>query len=112
MSAFTTASLAAQAAQAYAERGYGVLPLFPGEKRPHPRLTPHGLKDASRDPATLAGWWREVPEAGVGILPPEDVLVLDVDDPGAWESLRKEFPELEEAPRQRTPRGGVLFFLV
>jgi hypothetical protein len=47
----------------------------------------------------------------VGILAPEGVLVLDVDDPGVWETLRGEFSALEAAPRQRTPKGGVHVFL-
>ena len=95
----------------YARLGYAVLPLLPGEKRPHPRLVPHGLKEASQDPATLEAWWRSCPEAGVGLLAPEGVLVLDFDDPTAWEGLRQEHPALEAAPRQRTPKGGVHLFL-
>ena len=95
----------------YARLGYAVLPLLPGEKRPHPRLVPHGLKEASVDPATIARWWRACPEAGVGLLAPEGVLVLDFDDPTAWEGLRQGHPALEAAPRQRTPKGGVHLFL-
>nr|WP_242004018.1 bifunctional DNA primase/polymerase [Thermus thermophilus] len=91
--------------------GYPVLPLHPGEKRPHGGLVPHGLKEASQDPATLEVWWRSCPEAGVGILAPEGVLVLDFDDPTAWEGLRQEHPALEAAPRQRTPKGGRHVFL-
>ncbi len=97
--------------QRYVRLGYAVLPLVPGEKRPHFRLVPHGLKEASQDPATLEAWWRSCPEAGVGLLAPEGVLVLDFDDPTAWEGLRQEHPALEAAPRQRTPKGGVHLFL-
>ncbi|BDG21019.1 hypothetical protein TthSNM17_06810 [Thermus thermophilus] len=100
-----------RAAKDYAAQGYSVLPLAPGEKRPHPRLVPHGLKEASRDPATLEAWWRSCPEAGVGLLAPEGVLVLDFDDPTAWGGLRQEHPALEAAPRQRTPKGGRHVFL-
>jgi len=99
------------AALAYARLGYSVLPLVPGEKRPHPRLVPHGLREASLDEATIRAWWREEPRAGVGILPPEGVLVLDFDEPEAWEALRREYPALEAAPRQRTPKGGAHVFL-
>ncbi|AEG33442.1 Bifunctional DNA primase/polymerase [Thermus thermophilus SG0.5JP17-16] len=95
----------------YARLGYAVLPLLPGEKRPHPRLVPHGLKEASRDPATLEAWWRSCPQAGAGILPAPEVLVLDFDDPEAWERLKEEHPTLLEAPRARTPRGGVHVYL-
>jgi hypothetical protein len=98
-------------ARAYAHMGYRVLPLAPGEKRPHPGLVPHGLKEASRDLEALRAWWRACPWCGVGLLAPEGVLVLDVDEPGVWGELRGQFPALESAPRQRTPKGGAHLFL-
>jgi len=100
----------AKAALDYAAMGYSVLPLAPGEKRPYSQLVPHGLKHASRLQRQIERWWRDAPTAGVGILPPAEVLVLDLDDPGLWEKLRSTYPELEEAPRQRTPRGGYHVF--
>jgi hypothetical protein len=99
------------AAIGYARLAYRVLPLAPGEKRPHGGLVPHGLKEASRDVATLEAWWRACPGCGVGILAPEEVLVLDFDDPTAWERLKGEYPTLGDAPRQRTPKGGYHVFL-
>jgi hypothetical protein len=96
---------------AYAGLGYAVFPLTPGEKRPHGRLVPHGLKEASREEATITTWWRSCPRCGVGILAPEEVLVLDFDDPTAWERLKGEYPTLGDAPRQRTPKGGYHVFL-
>ena len=106
-----THSSALEAAVAYARLGYAVFPLTPGEKRPHGRLVPHGLKEASREEATITTWWRSCPGCGVGILAPEGVLVLDVDDPTAWERLKGEYPTLGDAPRQRTPKGGYHVFL-
>jgi hypothetical protein len=100
-----------EAAVAYAGLGYAVFPLTPGEKRPHGRLVPHGLKEASREEATITTWWRSCPGCGVGILAPEGVLVLDFDDPTAWERLKEEYPTLGDAPRQRTPKGGYHVFL-
>ena len=98
-------------ARTYSYLGYRVLPLAPGEKRPHPGLVPHGLKEASLEAATLEAWWRSCPRCGVGLLAPEGVLVLDVDEPGVWDALRGDYPALEAAPRQRTPKGGVHIFL-
>ncbi|GAA6761903.1 MULTISPECIES: bifunctional DNA primase/polymerase [Thermus] len=95
----------------YAELGYPVLPLRPGEKAPHGGLVPNGFRNASPDPGVIASWWEACPEAGVGLLAPEPVLVLDVDAEEVWEELRRDFPELEAAPRQRTPKGGVHLFL-
>jgi hypothetical protein len=106
-----THSSALEAAVAYAGLGYAVFPLAPGEKRPHGRLVPHGLKEASREEATITTWWRSCPRCGVGILAPEEVLVLDFDDPTAWERLKGEYPTLGDAPRQRTPKGGYHVFL-
>ena len=103
--------LLARAALGYAAKGYRVVPLYPGQKRPHGLLAPHGLRGATADPATIRAWWAREPRAGVGLLAPEGVLVLDVDTPEVWERLRGEYPTLEEAPRQRTPRGGVHVFL-
>ncbi len=100
-----------EAALRYARLGYPVLPLVPGEKRPHPRLVPHGLKEASREEGRIREWWRACPRCGVGILAPEGVLVLDVDQKEAWEALRRDFPPLEAAPRQKTPKGGRHVFL-
>ena len=99
-----------RAALFYVRLGYGVLPLVPGEKRPHPRLAPRGLKDASRDPAQVRRWWSEDPRAGLGILPPAEVLVLDVDDGEQVAPLLERFG-LWGAPRQRTPRNGAHIFL-
>jgi hypothetical protein len=96
---------------AYVGLGYAVFPLAPGEKRPHGRLVPHGLKEASREEATIVKWWRSCPGCGVGILAPEEVLVLDFDDPTAWERLKEEYSTLGDAPRQRTPKGGYHVFL-
>jgi len=98
-------------ARAYSYMGYAVLPLAPGEKRPHSGLVPHGLKEASLEVATLEAWWRSCPRCGVGLLAPESVLVLDFDDPKAWEVLRWGFSVIEAAPRQRTPKGGYHLFL-
>jgi hypothetical protein len=98
-------------ARAYSYLGYRILPLAPGEKRPHGALVPNGLKEASRDLEAIRAWWRACPRCGVGILAPEPVLVLDVDEPGVWEALRGDYPALEAAPRQRTPKGGVHIFL-
>jgi hypothetical protein len=55
------------------------------EKRP---LTPHGLKDASRDPAVIEGWWGRYSGAAVGMPTgsASGVVILDVDckDPAAY----------------------------
>lgn len=96
----------------YAEMGYSVLPLKPGSKEPMGKLVPRGHLDAVRNPQTLTEWFRQYPEANLGLLPPENVLVLDLDEASLLDKLVYEVGEaIGEAPRQRTPRGGYHIFL-
>jgi hypothetical protein len=97
------------AALAYAAQGFRVLPLhYPtgaeaGEAAgvgcscgdqscssigKHP-LTPHGLTDATRDPAQLGWWWRRWPQANIGLLTGELADVLDVDGLAGRAALRR-----------------------
>jgi hypothetical protein len=62
----------------YARLGYGVFPCKAGDKHP---ITRHGLKDATLEPQRLQAWWQATPAANIGLLPPEGVLVIDVDAP-------------------------------
>jgi hypothetical protein len=96
-----------EAARAYARRGWPVLPLWwPGPKgacacgRPdcgragkHPiaALVPHGLHDASADPAQVERWWRIAPLANLGVRTggASGLVVLDVDGPTGVRSLRR-----------------------
>lgn len=82
------------AALRYAALGWCVIPLHDvaagrcscrdgtGCKTPgkHPRIN-RWQRDASADPNLIAGWWKQWPQANVGILTGErsGLLVLDVD---------------------------------
>jgi hypothetical protein len=95
-------SALAVAALGYRARGWWVVPLHSPTKQEacscervdcaspakHPR-TRHGLKDASRDTATIRRWLEQYPEANIGILtgPESGILVLDVDGKQGEESL-------------------------
>ena len=97
------------AAIEYATRGCPVLPLLPGEKRPHGRLVPHGLKDASTDPEQIRAWWTAEPTANIGLRTGEHFDVLDVDGDEGWRSLARAVAEhgcLSSSPVAFTPRGG------
>jgi putative DNA primase/helicase len=64
------------AALAYAKRGWKV---FPCEgKIP---LTPHGYKDATTDAEQIRQWWKQSPDASIGIATgaTSGLVVLDVD---------------------------------
>jgi putative DNA primase/helicase len=55
----------------------------------HPR-THNGLRDATRDPRVVGGWWRRTPSANVAVAtgPPSGVWVLDADpEHGGLESI-------------------------
>jgi putative DNA primase/helicase len=78
----------------YAARGYRVLPMHwvkdgrcgcskrsacdrPGK---HP-MTKHGVNDASMDRDQIRAWWKETPDANIGIATGSEagILVLDID---------------------------------
>lgn len=87
---------AGRAAHRYAEHGWPVFPVRPGEKLPlipaaHGKDEPpctgecgregHGFHDAVTDHATIDRWWSRAPEANVGIAtgaPGPDVVDVDV----------------------------------
>jgi hypothetical protein len=75
----------------YARRGLPVLPLAPGTKVPlggtccagtHAR----GSAQALANPAAAAYWWRQHPDANVGLATGWSVDVIDVDGPAGWRS--------------------------
>lgn len=99
-----------------AKRGWCVFPCNPSNKKP---LTEHGLNDATRDRATIEQWWREWPDAMIGVRtgPESGVFVVDLDlDPAkgldgiaAFAALRNGH-ELPETIVTQTPRGGQHFW--
>jgi len=72
-------------ALAYAERGWAVFPLRPGQKSP---LTRHGYKDATTDPTAIVRWWGATPDANIGCATGVAFSVLDVDGPEGNANLR------------------------
>src|SRR5437870_3165901 len=88
-----TATLMLGEAQAYARRGWLVIPLHTPTPSgcscgradceshgKHPR-THHGLKEGTTDQDQILRWWRQCPEANIGILTgaESNICVLDVD---------------------------------
>jgi hypothetical protein len=60
------------------EEGIPVFPCNPYNKRP---LTEHGFKGATTDPERIRPWWREHPQAMIGIPTgsASGVFVIDLD---------------------------------
>lgn len=113
-----------QAALRCAGRGWPVIPLHwiedgscscpamkctsPGK---HP-LTVNGVKDATTDNEWIRTWWKECPDANIGIATgaPSGIVVLDVDPRHGGEKSLCDFEEtngsLPIGPRVRTGGGG------
>lgn len=94
----------------YAAAGIHVFPLLPGGKTP---ITPHGCLDATDDDATIAAWWRQTPDANIGIAtgPATGLLVVDLDGPAgeaAWASIVAD--EDVTTARAKTANGQHLYF--
>ncbi len=67
-------------AAAYAAGGWAVLPLEPRGKKPLSTLVPHGVKDATRDAATIRAWWGQRPDANIGVhLGAAGLVAVDID---------------------------------
>lgn len=84
--------------------------IFPcKDKRP---LTPHGLKDATKDPDIIREWWEKWPDAQVGVPVGMNTgtFVLDVDrpnGPATLAALEKMYGQIPETCKARTPSGGL-----
>ena len=96
------------AALAYADLGWPVLPLEPRGKRPLGRLVPRGLHDATTVPAVIRSWWRRVPEANVALVTGVAFDVIDIDGReglASFERLRARRP-MPPGPTAITGGGG------
>jgi hypothetical protein len=101
------------AALSWLDLGFGVFPLLPRGKKPIGALAPHGLKDATRDPAIIRDWWRREPKANIGLRTGGGHFVLDLDDAEAVTWFTTSCGRHGGAPRTltaRTSRGFHLFF--
>ena len=92
-----------EAALHYAELGYPVFPCEPGGKHP---LTEHGFKDATTDAEQIAAWWKDRPNANIG-LATAGMLVLDEEAESTWlaDEPDKQL-DLAIAPMANSARGG------
>ena len=99
-----------QAAARYLARGWSVLPLRHGEKRPLIRW--EMLQQARADAPTLAQWFARWPNANVGIVTGEisNLIVLDVDPKHGGDhslaELESRFEMLPETVEAHTGGSG------
>lgn len=103
-------SYALKYAQVY---GWAVFPVSWKTKKP---LTPHGCKDAKKDPGAIKNWWNKHPDAAIGVATgsKSNLIVIDedIDDEKGlngyeevtrWEKDHQAFPETVTSI---TGRGG------
>jgi hypothetical protein len=98
-------------AMAYAQIGWHVLPLEPGQKQPLGRLVPRGMLDATTDLTTIRSWWARHPKAGVGIaLAQSGLVAVDVDPRNGgsetFEALQSDHGSLRSEVSAFTGGGG------
>lgn len=93
------------AALEYAAMGWFVLPLNPGEKKPHVKYKDRRQRRPGEK--EIKKWWGQFPGAQVGIVtgPESGVDTLDVDSPEAMESLRA-VATVPDTLRYKTGREG------
>ena len=102
------------AAIQYAKKGYPVFPIVPNEKRP---ITRTGFKEATTDIRKIEKWWRDSPNANIGMPTgaPSGISAIDIDvDPvkekdglKEWGNIcRDENIEPYTTRANETPRGG------
>ncbi len=97
------------AAMKYADLQIPLIPLKPRSKIP---ATAHGKKDASTDPALIAGWFPSDTDRNIGILTGErsGLVVVDVDirndGQAGFERLERTYAKLPDTMRVKTGGGG------
>lgn len=96
------------AALEYADRGWHVLPLQPGQKRPMGGLVPNGKDNATNDLATVLRWWTDCPNANIGLsCAPSGLVIVDIDPRnGGDETFARLERELGRLPRTVTAETG------
>ena len=97
------------AALDYQARGFSVIPLEPRGKKP--LIDWKRLQTEPATPTDITQWWKECPNANVGILTGSGsgFVVLDIDGPEGDESLRQ-LGTLPQTPMSRTARGRHVLF--
>jgi hypothetical protein len=117
-------------AQGYAARGWRVFPCHSirngactcgdwecRREGKHPRLA-HGVKEATKDPETIEGWWTLWPRANIAIACGEasGLVVIDIDPEHGGElslqALEAAHGALPETGIVRTGGGGRHFYFV
>lgn len=104
------------AAVKYAERGWRVLPIMPGQKRPPMAAWQIA---ATTDPATIESWWTQLYRGhGVGIAtgPESGIFIVDIDIANgkrgdeSLQTLEDAYGPLPDTATVITPSGGTHYY--
>lgn len=98
----------ADAAPAYARRGW---PVFPIQVRGKAPLTEDGFKAATTDEDQITAWWSRWPTANIGLVPGRaGLIVLDIDGPEGEDTAQRLGLLAEPTLTIATARGMHLYF--
>jgi len=90
----------------YMDRGYSVIPIIPGQKKPMIKWTPFQKEKSTR--TQIISWWSQKPDANIGIVtgPVSDLFVVDIDSQEGHDNLNQYGFDSIITPTCHTPRGG------
>lgn len=93
-------------ALAYAERGFSVIPIKPGDKKPLIPWTEFQKRRATDEEIT--SWWSMNPNANIGIVTGEisNLFVVDIDTDEGRSNIDAIISDSVVCPTVTTPRGG------
>jgi len=100
-----------QSALQYARRGFSVIPVKPGDKKPFLSWKEFESRRATEE--EIRQWWQKWPKAMVAVVTGEisGLFVVDCDTAEGYAEIQKLLPDSLETPLSKTPRGGWhLFF--
>jgi uncharacterized protein (DUF927 family) len=75
-------------------------------KHPIGKLVPQGFKNATNDENKINNWFTEYPNANIGLVTGDDIIVLDVDGADGEATLDRLQSELGILPDTRTGKTG------
>lgn len=94
-----------QAAHAYFNRGFSVIPIRAKSKKP--LIKWESFQKVKADQSQIEQWWAKTPKANIGIVTGEisGLAVIDV-DPEGKAKLNELLPGDFQTPTAKSPRGG------
>jgi hypothetical protein len=101
-----------QTALQYAQQGWHIVPIMPGEKRP---AIQNWTEHATNNPEQIRNWWQQNPNYGIGLAtgPQSKLFAIDIDVTetkngyDTLNDLEETYGQLPETLTNLTPTGGM-----